>query len=170
MAPMAAFIQRRTSETLATERVATKMEKKLKWQKVGADAKHVTKSQYHRKAVQIRHQALRHQTKSMTLKPTNVSQKTTSILEAIVDALKKPRNARQRQEDRANRTNYTATPNPSPTRPTNVAEARTSRRTTDLKCYVQLTIPFATHWTCLADKSSKYDDHVPNASIGVQKD
>lgn len=140
------------------------MGKQLNSQKLHSDVNRAERSSDHSPAVQIRHQALRHQGRKRTSKPTDVAQSTAQVSPAVVDAIQKSRNARWHKADRPNRTSRTPTPSMTPIQSTTVARTRAGRSTMGRKVLLVVNNRFALQWTTTITASPKNRLDMMNAS------
>lgn len=147
MAPITAFIQRRTGKAVYAERFAKKV--KNHWRRIFWRPKwHMLLKRWcHSPGVQILPQAFYHQTKMTTVKPTEVTQSTTSVFVTVIHATEKTRNPPQDQPDQPNRTNHPPILYLTPTHPWTAAEGCPGRRKTDLECHTMWTTALETRWT-----------------------
>lgn len=93
-ASIAAFIQLRSSEAIARDRIDTKNKTQLKPQKRMKKQNTPCKSRYHCQDIRPRHQTIHHRTRMMGLNPTNFPRGTSHTPAAVTEAIEKTRKRR----------------------------------------------------------------------------
>lgn len=117
IAPIVAFIQCRTSEAVAAERVITMEENRWRRRYWVQKRNLSCKSRFHRQATQICHNCTHHRTKMTTIKPTNVGQGASLALTAVIYSTEEMTNGCWNKAYRPNWTSHLPTPSLTPLDP-----------------------------------------------------
>lgn len=131
VAPAVSFMKHRTSEAVTAKRVATKMKKHLKWQRVDVDAKRVQRKAVSPPSRTDSSPSYSSSDKADDAKADICHPGTVPSLATVTNAIGKTKSFVNLKPDRPNHTNHPPIPSPTTTRPTIVANGRINRRTTD---------------------------------------